>query len=270
MISRYNKSKKLKKHKTNKTKQRSKQSKQSKKSKKHKITKSKKNKYYSRIKKTIGGDFNPLGLIARELPDDTHPSLLPPKFNKYLSFLKTNSNTDKIQPFHIFYNYKYPEQFEINTNKANDIFTDSQISAEPYISTYSPEHYLVVIYNFTKQQMMFIAEYKNHNKYRTILSYKAPKVENNIINTIKIAFVKYNPDTEKSTFTVPDIYATDRNEILQKFFNFLKVNNIDINTIPKVIFNIKNDINAFSISKFISPRSSNSQILKETKPFYKI
>ena len=120
----------------------------------------------------------------------------------------------------------------------------------------SMERFLVVMYDASKGRMIWIAEFKTHSKYKTILSYQLPKILPNQERNIIIQFIPY-PETTKP-FTLPDMSITKRKKVFKMFMTYAKENNINFinNQLKgKALFKIKADpnkgTNLFNLSKTI-------------------
>ena len=154
----------------------------------------------------------------------------------------------------IIFNRSSPNKIQIKMGQNNITLLETQIENEPHIRTNSMERFLVVMYDASKGRMIWIAEFKTHSKYKTILSYQLPKILPNQERNIIIQFIPY-PETTKP-FTLPDMSITKRKKVFKMFMTYAKENNINFinNQLKgKALFKIKADpnkgINLFNLSK---------------------
>lgn len=148
------------------------------------------------------------------------------------------------QDNHIFFNHNKPNKIQIKMGQNNITLLESQIENEPHIRTGSMERYLVLMYDATKGRMIWIAEFKTHSKYKTILSYQLPKILPNQVRNFIIQFIPY-PETTKP-FTLPDMSVTKRKKVFKMFIAYAQENNINFinNDIKnKALFKVKHDPN---------------------------
>jgi hypothetical protein len=130
---------------------------------------------------------------------------------------------------------------EIEVNKRNLTYPETLIEDEPHIIIGNPDKYLVIIYNINKKQAMWIAEFEQHTKTRTILYYMAPNLAPSQENLIKIAFIKY--PNNMPPFKLIDMSTFKRKKVLFDFMNYIAKYGINSRAVPSAVFKIKYDPN---------------------------
>lgn len=224
------------------------------------IKTNKKKKINKKKTKKYSGGGNYLGSLLRTTNKDYNTSIssipIIGSIAKITKQVKPNIFSLQLpqnQEFQIYYNYYTSNKIQINIGNQNKILLETQIEKEPYIIITNMKRYLVIIYDATKYRMIWIAEYKNHSKYKTILSYQLPQLLSGNMRKIIIQFIPY-PDTLPQ-LTFPDISTSKRKKAFSQFLKYTKENNINFinnSLTDKAIFNIKYDtnkgINLFNLS----------------------
>ena len=145
----------------------------------------------------------------------------------------------KDEALSIYFNYQSENRIKLNLYKPNPVLSESSIS-EPYIRVLSGNRFLIVMFNVSKKQMMWAAEFENHAKKKTVLNFQPSKLKRNQIDIIRIQCISYPKILPE--FKVADMSMGRRKEVFKDYLEYLKINKFDFTNkkqILTVTFNIK-------------------------------
>lgn len=111
-------------------------------------------------------------------------------------------------PFQIYYNYRTPKLLNINLNQAKPILS-SLVEMEPHIIIGNMNRYLVVFVDADPfNKLLWVSEFVNNSKGRTILTYKSPIPIGRELHNYFIRIYSY--PKELPPFTVLDMNTEKR------------------------------------------------------------
>ena len=147
-------------------------------------------------------------------------------------------------PFQIYYNYRSPKPLNINLNQAKPILS-SLVEMEPHIIIGNMNRYLVVLVDADPFNiLLWVAEFVNNSKGRTILTYKSPIPIGRELHNYFIRIYSY--PKELPLFAVLDMNTEKRKAEYANLTTY--VNNPQykgkINLVKEFRLNIVKDFNA--------------------------
>ena len=200
------------------------------KTKMHKTKIHKKYKTNTRTKKrVIGGNIflDSIGsTIIHKEEKPNYKSLAVPG-SRYLKLINpntysiSNSSTNTVRDLlSITYNYRTPNQININTIPKETILSSSKVEREPYIVIDNIMRYFLVMYESKPYNKIYwLIECNIHSKKNTFLSYLSPNPKDSLVHTFIIQLYKY-PSTIPPF--VLSIKATiKRKTAFREFFEYI-------------------------------------------------
>ena len=142
------------------------------------------------------------------------------------------------EPFlKIYYNYKAPNEFILNSNT---IYENSKIFTAPHIRINNDGHFLLVmIFSSIKPQLLWACDFKSRSQNKTPpITYILPKHE--VGTTYNIVFKVYKyPINIKKTFELKNSMIISRRKAYRKLQKYLKLNNMLNTYVPAATTQIR-------------------------------
>jgi hypothetical protein len=174
-------------------------------------------------KQSGSGILNSIGkfIVNTNPPKNTrYKSSLTSKINLFdLNRYSQNSSKQQNINFQIYYNYNSPKPFHLNFN-GNKPLSSSVVELEPHIIIGNMNRYLVVLVDDEPfNRLLWVAEFSNNSKKKTILSYLSPIPKSKKQHNYFIKFYTY-PE-EIPPFTVMDISGQQRKAEYTNFITYI-------------------------------------------------
>ena len=165
----------------------------------------------------------------------------------------------------VIFNYRKPNQLNLDNVSSNTVLSSGQVEYEPYITVDNMSRYLIIMYDTVKKKMHWVIEFKNRSKVKTILAYLSPKPKDGTSHKYIIQLIKY-PDTIPP-LQVVDMSTPKRRKMFRQVFNYIKSNNL----LPAVFtkgFNVKLYMSSgMSIFNIFSQKTQKKK--QQFKPYHR-
>ena len=168
-----------------------------------------------------GGILDTIGNLVVTVPPPSKSSskMLPFSFLDPEQIKQQFSSTQQNSFFQIYYNYNTPKPFSVNANGTNPI-ASSIVDLEPHIIIGNMNRYLVVLVDEQPyNKLLWVAEFANNSKKKTILSYRSPTPISKEQHNYFIKFYTYPQDIPP--FTVMDISGQKRKTEYTNFIAYI-------------------------------------------------
>jgi hypothetical protein len=142
--------------------------------------------------------------------------------------------------FNVIFNYRKPDQLDINTLPKRTTIKSSKVEYEPQIMLGMMDRFIIVLFEIQPiKRMLWISIFQNYSKYHTILSYIPPKPDDKNVHNYVFQMFKFPKEVPQ--FEVTEMTTEKRKEIFVNFFKYINDNKLSPAIDSKLISVIKDE-----------------------------